>query len=151
MLEPLDDIEIEHTLKIELPPKPARAGWQVNRTELIKALAHLEIEYPVKIRYIKGIYRRGSHYARSEPVNHHRITIHQDLAIDVANKVLWHELVHARQSEQFVIRTGKPHNRFYEDEYKAVDGAWGVKYKENLYEIECNDRAEANRGWRLLH
>ena len=92
----------------------------------------------------------GSHYARSDP-DHHRITIHQDHEIDVANSTLWHELVHARQSEQFVKRTGKPHRRFYYDEYKQVDGAWGAKYKENLYEQECNDRAEANRAWRLLY
>lgn len=150
MLEPLDDIEIEATLRIDLPPKPARAGWTVNRTELVKALDYLEIRYPVRIRYIKGKYRYGSHYARTDP-DHHRITLHQDHAIDVANLTLWHELVHARQSERFVIRTGKPHDRFYWDEYKEVDGQWGETYKGNLYEIECNDRANANRGWRLLH
>jgi hypothetical protein len=150
LFEILNSEEVRNYLRLSIPPTPARAGWEFDTDEIIRAMDYLDVRFPVHIRFITGIYRRGTHYARSLP-NRHGITIHQEGNITDSNNTLWHELTHAMQSEHWMRSTGRPHNKFYRESYKPSDGRWGAKYKENTYEIQARQMAEQwEVNWRLI-
>ena len=149
---PLTEEEIRVLDRLVLPSERARAGWVIDRNAIQAAILLLGIEYPVRIRYMRGRYRYGTHYARKHPDLHHRITMNQDLPVDQANHTLWHELTHAMQSERFERETRKPHWRFYRDEYRH-HGATGTRRYfagMNPYEVEADSIADTYQGRWLL-
>jgi hypothetical protein len=145
--KPLTEDEFNELQRVVLPPTRARAGWRIDLQAIKTAIDILEIKYPVRIRYIRGKYRRGTHYARKE---YHTITLSQDRPMKQANDTLWHELAHAQQAERFEERTGRPMRHFYREEYLESQGPWGASYQENFYEIDANEVAKEYGDIQLL-
>lgn len=141
--EPLDDKELRDHLRLQLPPTDARAGWQFDEVAFLKAIDLLGIKLPVRVRFMTGRYRLGTHYAR---VDHHRITIHQAGSVTVSNNTIWHELAHAMQSERWAEKAGQANpSGFYRRKtgpYVRAAGRYGASYKENRYEIEARQIAD---------
>lgn len=136
---PITDEEFTNLNRFSVPPEKARAGWRFDIPACLAAMDELGLRYPVSIRFIRGRRRLGTHYARK---NHHRITLSQDRIDATANETLWHELMHAKQAEDFEDRTGKPQTEFYREAYMPAKGEWGASYEHNAYELECDAFAE---------
>ncbi len=143
----ITDKEYAAHSRFVMPPEKARAGWRFDHKACLEAMDLLELELPVRMRYIRGRRRLGTHYAQND---HHKITLSQDRRIEVANETLWHELMHAKQSEDWCRRTGKKPTEFYREAYMPAKGEWGQSYEGNAYEIECNKFAEKMKGVMLL-
>jgi hypothetical protein len=134
--------EFDRVERVLLPPSRARAGWKIDLEAMHKACDKLGLKYPVRIRYMRGRYRKGSHYAKVRPDWHHGITLCQDRSAASTNNTLWHELIHAYQSEEFAERTGLALNQFYHAAYAKARGPHGASYEQNTYEIEAREQAE---------
>jgi hypothetical protein len=131
--------EFDRVERVLLPPTRARAGWRIDLEAMHKACDMLGLKHPVRIRFMKGKYRMGTHYAYPD---HHRITLCQDRDAISTNNTLWHELIHCYQSETFAERRGIPQNHFYREEYMRARGPHGASYEQNYYEIEAREQAE---------
>jgi hypothetical protein len=140
---------VRNLMRVELPPTPARAGWRISHDELCKAMDCMNIQFPVKIRFMSGRYRFGTHYAWE---GYHRITLNQNLSALEANESLWHELAHASQSEDWARRSGTSISQFYSKEYAHIfsKGEWGATYENNKYEIDARKIASTNFNWKLV-
>lgn len=127
--------QLQRLMKITLPPTNlARGGWEFDPDAIGHACELLQIEYPVSFRFTNGQRRIGTHHSRGDSEPYHSITISQDLPIEKANKVVWHELAHASQSEAWVRATGRPHNRFFREFYMKLMGPHGQSYEGNKME-----------------
>lgn len=143
--EPLSDDELHDHLRLSLPPKNSRSGWQLDEKAILAAIDYLGIKLPVRIRFMTTKYgaRLGTHYSRTD---WHRVTVAQNLKkAGRASEIIWHELVHCMQAERFAERTGRSIDDYHDEEYKMVDGEWGLTYEGNLHEIEAN-RIAAERN-----
>jgi hypothetical protein len=122
----------------------ARGGWYFDQDRIREVLDELDIRLNVQLKFMTGIYRYGTHRIKGGLSNpYHHVTVDQtDSAFD-ANKTIWHELTHCKQSEEWQRRTGLHINSWHSLDYKAVDGEHGRRYKGNLYEIEAR-QAEAD-------
>jgi hypothetical protein len=145
---PMTEAQVNEFNRLTIPNERARAGWRLNREKILELMDHLGIEHPVSFRLMKGKYRYGTHYART---NAHRITLNQDRNAKDTNHTLLHELAHVWQAEDWARKTGKSQTDFYRHEYMAY-GGHGELYKTNPYEVLANDfadRMEAE-GWVLI-
>lgn len=136
----------------KLPKKKARAGWHINSEKFQEACNTLGIELPVHIRYQSGSRTVGTHYGcYDESIgNYHKITINQNKIQTYSNETLWHELIHAKQAEEFHTKTGKILPQFYREEYITKNGPHGVKYWRNEYEVEARALTEKYASKRML-
>lgn len=136
----------------KLPKKKARAGWHINSEKFQEACNTLGIELPVHIRYQSGSRTVGTHYGcYDESIgNYHKITINQNKIQTYSNETLWHELIHAKQAEEFHTKTGKILPQFYREEYITKNGPHGVKYWRNEYEVEARALTERYASKRML-
>lgn len=127
----------------------ARAGWYLDQDAILEAIDKLGITGQVRIRYMTGRYTYGTHRNQHDGV--HRITVDQNRELRSASHTLWHELVHCMQSERWLLEDlrRKIQNWHYDD-YKAVDGDWGNRYRGNAYEIEANRIAYENADFELM-
>lgn len=128
----------------------ARAGWYLDQDAILEAIDTLGIKLPVHIRFMTGRYTYGTHRVKHDDTIH-RITVDQNRELKSASHTLWHELVHCMQSERWLEADSrrKLHNWHYDD-YKAVDGEWGNRYRGNTYEIEANHIADENADFELM-
>ena len=143
-------MELDDILKFErliCTGDTSRAGWVLDQDAVIEAMDTLGITYPVKIRFMTGKYRFGTHYENAES---HRITIHQGLSAEEASHTLWHELAHAMQAERYMKERNAPNLKGFYTEYKRGRGEWGETYRGNIYEIEAERIADANSDRTLV-
>ena len=150
--EPLDDDELRDHLRLTTPSTIARAGWSINEAAVLAAIDFLGIEHPVNIRFMTTKYgdTLGTHYW-SRRRRQHRITVAQNLKqAGRASETLWHELTHCMQAERFSKKTGQPIEDFHEEEYRLLNGEWGLTYQGNLLEKEARKvAAERNINHQL--
>jgi hypothetical protein len=148
----MSEEDIADLNRVEISGLEARAGWVVNHAELIKVVKEFGLEHPVKIRFMKGIYRNGTHYNRKTYDGNywHRICINQDLPANEANSTLWHELAHAIQSERWAKSNGKSTTEFYRHAYTKAKGRHGASYAENKYEVDARIFAEKRKERKLI-
>jgi hypothetical protein len=143
-------MNLEDILKLDkliCTGEQARAGWYLDQDEIISAIDSLGITLQVRIRFMTGISRMGTHYAYED---HHKITVDQTLLSRSASHTIWHELVHAMQAERFVKETGKPITKFHHEAYRPSNGPWGASYKLNEMEIEANKIADSMTDYTLV-
>lgn len=144
----------------------ARAGWYLDQDAILEAIDKLGITRKVRIKFMtatrravresgrgrswgkggKG-WRHGTHYVRN---NSHLITVDQERSAEQASNTLWHELTHCMQAERWEKETGKNIEMWHWEDYKAVDGEWGNRYRGNAYEIEANRIATENADMHLV-
>ena len=122
----------------------ARGGWYFDQDRILEVLDELDIRLMVRLKFMTGMYTYGTHRIRGSLDNpHHLVTIDQKDNGHKANKSIWHELTHCKQSEEWQRRTGLHLNSWRDLDYKAVDGEHGRRYMGNKYEIEAR-KAEAD-------
>lgn len=125
--------------KVRCTGDRARGGWYFDQDQILEALVELDIKIPVRLKFMTGIYRYGTHYNRKE---YHLVTINQTLGPASANATIWHELAHCMQAERWAERTGRDIKGWHWEDYKAVDGEHGQRYMGNKYEIEARQLSE---------
>lgn len=121
-------------LRLEGPNHAAQAGWSLDFDKIDKALDFLNIESYVRIQFINTNWIGGSH---NDQNNIHTIKISQLQDIDIANEVLWHELIHAKQAEDYSREFYTDLSEFSKLYHAATDAA-GRSYRRNVYELEAN-------------
>jgi hypothetical protein len=121
-------------LRLEGPTNQALDGWSLDFDRIDKALDFLGIENYVKIRFSTSIWKIGQH---EESEDYHTVTLSRELDADTANNTLWHELIHAKQAEDYSRQNGVVLTEFSKA-YSAARGPIGQVYKGNIYEIEAN-------------
>jgi hypothetical protein len=148
MSKPLTLNDIEDLLRLELPETQSRAGWTINRDELLRCVKAIPVLLPVKVKVVhNGKWRWGTHYARE---GRHLIILNGNRFAREANETLLHELAHARQAEGFAQITGKPQTDFYRVAYKQ-HGSTGGAYERNPFEIQAREFAATNKtAYRLV-
>lgn len=141
----LDDIlNLE---RLQCTGEQARAGWYLDQDAILEAIDKLGIKMQVRIRYATMKYKGGTHYNRKD---HHKIIVDQEVDAVHATLVIWHELAHCMQSEQWAERTGKNITNWHWYDYKMVDGEWGNRYRGNYYEIQADAIAKENEDFSLV-
>jgi Zn-dependent peptidase ImmA (M78 family) len=125
----------------------ARAGWIVDQDAVVDALSLLDIKLIVHIRFMTGIYRRGTH---RNNYDRHKITLDQNRSMEDSNFTLWHELTHCMQSERWHRENPDKSIMNWHADYKRNRGSYGESYEGNLYELEANRVAAKNEEMMLL-
>ena len=128
----------------------SKAGWYLDQDAILEAIDKLGIKRIVKVKFQTFKRRgRGTHYIELDRT--HLITVDQLSSRESANFILWHELTHAMQSERWADADERRDIfNWHYDDYKAVDGEWGNRYRGNAYEIEANRIAEENADFHLV-
>lgn len=124
--------------------------FSVDTDALVKAKETLNIKLPVIVRLRQtlkpGI--AGDHQVilrNGEPK--HLVRLNHLLAIEQANKTLWHELAHAQQHEEYVRQTGAfDFTAFYHNSA----GDLGAEYHHNEWEIQARQIAHQYKDQLLL-
>lgn len=125
-------------------------GWYLDQDAILEAMDKLEIRLPVTIRLQKSKYRSPKHYLKYNKLEHF-LVIPRNCKFAHANYSLWHELTHCRQAERWYFAdTRRKLWNWHWDDYKAVDGDWGNRYRGNAYEIEANAIAAENADIHLV-
>lgn len=130
--------------RLKSPYLPSRAGWLIDQDATLQSMDRLGIVHPIQIKYMTGKWRNGTHYSHHNK-GYHRILLDQNRMIAGTNFTLWHELVHARQSENYA--TVKEWDEAY---HVHAKGRHGKSYQENLFELEANRIAAQNEHICLL-
>lgn len=133
--------------RLQCTGEQARAGWYLDQDAILEAIDELGIKLQVRVRYMTGIYRNGSHYSRG---SHHKITLDQNREAAQSSNTLWHELAHCMQAENWANHTGRDIRYWHWEDYKQVDGEHGRRYKGNKYEIEANRIADEHKDFMLV-
>lgn len=128
----------------------SKAGWYLDQDAILEAIDKLGIKRHVAIRYMTAKRRgRGTHYITFDRT--HKITVDQLTDVEGANRILWHELTHCMQAERWANEDSRRDIfNWHWDDYKAVDGEWGNRYRGNAYEIEANRIAKENADFHLV-
>jgi len=121
-------------LRLEGPNTEAAQGWSLDFDKIDKALDFLNIHSPVRIRFSTAVWTMGSH---TESEESHSVTLSREWDVYSANNTLWHELIHAKQAEDYQRESGLPLAAFSKA-YQEGRGPTGKRYRGNIYEIEAN-------------
>jgi hypothetical protein len=98
---------------------------------VLEAVAILEIQKPVEIKWAGGYSRHGSHRAGN---GKHVITISTRYDAEAISQTLWHELVHCNQAERFESEAKFSAAYRRESVYRGYDF--------NKFEVEARELAE---------
>lgn len=128
----------------------SKAGWYLDQDAILEAIDKLGIKRRVRVKFQTFKQRgRGTHYIERDGT--HLITVDQRSNGESANSILWHELAHCMQAERWANEDERRNIfNWHYDDYKAVDGDWGNRYRGNAYEIEANTIAEENVDFHLV-
>lgn len=119
-----------------IPDKPNKSGVILDFDSIVRAIERLGVKFPVYLKWSSGVYRHGCH-RWNEDIETHTITLSHYRNGIQTSETLWHELVHAAQSE----RCENPAD-FYAYHYKP-EGLTGQVYRRNKYEVEAKAIAKA--------
>lgn len=133
-------------LRLDGTLEQAQEGWIFDYTKIDKALDFLKISHRVRLGFKAGIWRFGDHDCYQ---GFHKIKISTYLDIEDANESLWHELVHASQSERLLREVSLPITRFHEA-YNRAMGPRGSAYLDNAFELEARYLANRYKKMALL-
>lgn len=128
----------------------SKAGWYLDQDAILEAIDMLGIKRNVRVKFQTFKRRgRGTHYIKRDGT--HLITVDQLSSRESANFILWHELAHCMQAERWVEADERRKIfNWHWDDYKAVDGEWGNRYRGNAYEIEANKLGHDNADFHLV-
>lgn len=121
-------------LRLKGPTNEAQSGWSLDFDKIDKALDFLHIDNCVRIRFSTSIYTMGELDGSEDS---HVVMLSQSWDVDTANNTLWHELIHAKQAEDYSRQNRVALSEFMKV-YSASMGPRGQAYNGNPYEIEAN-------------
>ena len=135
--------------RLHCSPDRADEGWYLDHDAILEAMDKLGIKRHVRIKLHRTKYGGASHYGLRDGT--HKLVIPRNVSSEIASFNTWHELAHCMQSERWVDADPrrKLHN-WHWDDYKAVDGDWGNRYRGNAYEIEADNIAAENADFHLV-
>lgn len=112
--------------------------WRFNVPAIERTLRQLGVQDPVVLQTTRGRTASGRAIWRTRRQGReHVIRVDATANPSLANRILWHELAHVVQAEEWASP------REWDDAYADAGGGRGRGYRTNHYELEAN-RWEAN-------
>lgn len=128
---------------LNLPGQPSYVKVELDAEAIEAAVRLFQLSSPVKIKWSRsglGSNKHwGTHWFRG---GMHLIHVSTYWPADEVSRTLWHELVHARQQEQY--ESDREFDHAYRREQRSVG------YKRNCFEVEANEVAEIQHKTRPL-
>lgn len=109
-------------------------AWDFDVPAIERALEQLELDDALVLGTTRGRTAGGRHFYRLADTNtgrEHEIRVDAYASVRRASTVLWHELAHAHQAEQF------PTPAKWWRAYERAGGSRGQGYAQNRYEVEA--------------